>query len=77
MTLSTTTSRVSYPGNGSTGPFAFPFKIFGWDDLLVTVRFSTGAERTLIYADDYSVTGVRNSTGSVTLAASLAGASYM
>lgn len=72
MTISSTTSRVSYPGAASTGPFAFPFRIFAYSDLLVTKRATTGAETTLTYGGDYSVSGVGNATGSVTLSVALA-----
>ena len=72
MTLSTTTSRVSYPGTGSTGPFAFPFKIFTASDLLVTKRSAVGVETPLIYINDYSVNGAGNANGAVTLVVALA-----
>src|SRR5207244_4429916 len=72
MTLATATSIVSYPGTHSTGPFAFPFKIFAANDLLVTKRSALGAETTLIYIDDYSVSGVGKATGTVTLVTALA-----
>ena len=71
MTLTTTTSRVSYPGTGGTGPFAYLFKILSPDDLLITKLSVTGAETTLIYIDDYSVGGVRNETGNITLVSPL------
>lgn len=77
MTLSTTASRVSYPGTGSTGPFAFPFKIFaippgGSPDLVVTKVSSAGALATLAYPADYTVTGSGDATGTITLTVALA-----
>jgi hypothetical protein len=71
MALSTTSSRVSYAGAGSVGPFAFPFKVFAASDLLVTKRSPLGAEDTLILINDYSVAGVGNATGTVSLVAAL------
>jgi hypothetical protein len=71
MTLTTTTSRVAYPGAGRTGPFPFFFKIFAPSDLLVTKRLDSGAETTLVYINDYSVTGAGSAAGSVTLVTAL------
>lgn len=72
MTISTTTSRVSYPGTGSTGPFAFPFKIFANTDLLVIKRASAGTETTLVLGTDYTVAGVGDAAGTLTLVVALA-----
>jgi hypothetical protein len=72
MTLTTTTSRVTYPGTGSAGPFAFPFKILAADDLLVTKLSVLGAQAALNPIDDYSVSDVRHDTGSITLVEPLA-----
>ena len=72
MTLATTTSRISYSGNDSTGPFTFPFRIFTGSDLLVTKRSADGAESTLTYIDEYSVTGAGSSGGTIKLVAPLA-----
>jgi hypothetical protein len=41
MTLSTTTSRVSFSGNGATTTFAFSFKIWASSDLKVYLRDTT------------------------------------
>lgn len=72
MTLSTLTSRISYPGAGSTGPFAYPFKIFADADLLVTKRSSAGVETILALTTDYTVTGALSASGTVTLTTALA-----
>lgn len=72
MTISTTTSRVSYPGAGSAGPFAFPFRIASSADLLLTRRSALGVETTLALATDYTVAGVLEATGTVTLVTALA-----
>lgn len=72
MTLPAGPSRVSYPGTGSTGPFAFPFKIFAETDLLVTRRSSLGVETTHVWPADFTVSGVGNSSGTVTTTTAVA-----
>ena len=45
MTISTTTIKNSYSGNGSTSAFTYSFKITDDDDIEVIIRTdSTGAE---------------------------------
>ena len=44
MTVSSTTTKNSYSGNGSTTTFAYGFKIFADADLTVILRSSTGVE---------------------------------
>lgn len=67
MTVSSTTSRVSYPGAGSTGPFTVPFRFFASADIEVYRRSSAGVELLLVVTTDYTVAGAGNSSGSVTL----------
>ena len=73
MTVSSTTNRVSYSGNGSTTAFAFshPFRLTA--DLVVTVRTTaTGAESLKTEGSDYTVSGTSDagtggySSGTVT-----------
>jgi hypothetical protein len=64
MTVSSTTTKVSYSGNGSTTVFAYTFKIFADADLTVIVRTdSTGAEVTKTLTTDYTVSGAGNVSG--------------
>lgn len=72
MTLTVTTSRASYPGTGTVGPFPFPFRVFAATDLLLTRRDAAGVETTLTNGTDYAVAGVGDATGSVTLTLALA-----
>lgn len=72
MTLTTTASRVNYPGTGSTGPFTIPFRFTTVSDLVVTKRSSVGVETTLTNVTHYSVTGAGNATGALTLVTALA-----
>ena len=69
MTVSTTTTSVSYTGNGSTTSFAVTFPFFGTGstaELEVVERtIATGAEVTKSYSTHYTVTGGDGSTGAV------------
>lgn len=57
MTISSTTTKVSYAGNGSTTVFAYTFKIFANADLEVIVRSATGTETTKSLTTHYTVSG--------------------
>ncbi len=64
MTVSTTTSKVSYSGNGSTTVFAYTFKVFDEDDLTVILRDNTtGTETVQTITTNYTVSGVGNANG--------------
>ena len=63
MTVSSTTTKNSYSGNGSTTVFAYAFKIFAEADLKVIVRSSTGTETTKTLNSDYTVSGVGVTSG--------------
>ena len=63
MTVSSTTTRVSFSGDGSTTVFAYTFKIFDDDDITVILRSSTGTETVQTKTTDYSVSGVGNTNG--------------
>jgi hypothetical protein len=66
MTIASPVARVSYVGTGSAGPFAIPFRFFSFDDLLVIVTTVDGVDVELT-ADDYTGTGERNASGTITL----------
>ena len=64
MTVSTSTSFVSYAGNGSLTTFAYTFKIFQDSDLLVTlVNDASGVETTQVLTTNYTVTGAGTAGG--------------
>lgn len=63
MTVSSSTARVSYSGNGSTQAFAVPFYFLSSSHLLVTLRSSTGVETPQVLGTDYTVTGAGVLTG--------------
>lgn len=69
MTISTTTNRVSYTGNGTTTVFSFPYKFLAAADLVVVKRLtSTGVETVQALTSDYTVSGTGlDAGGSVTM----------
>jgi hypothetical protein len=72
MAVSSTSTTVSYTGNGSTTSFAvsFPFQGTGASAELEVVQrtIATGAETVLSYTTHYTVTGGSGSTGTVVAA---------
>lgn len=72
MAVSSTTTTVSYTGNGSTTSFAvtFPFQGTGATAELEVVQrtIATGVEAVLSYTTHYTVTGGNGSTGAVVAA---------
>ena len=63
MTVSSTTVKNSYSGNGSNDTFVYGFKIFANTDIQVTIRSSTGTETTKSLTTHYTVTGVGSASG--------------
>ena len=63
MTVSSTTVKNSYSGNGSTASFNYTFKIFADSDLQVIIRSSTGTETTKTITTHYTVSGAGNTNG--------------
>ena len=63
MTISTTTIKNSYSGNGSTTTFNYTFKITDQDDIDVIIRSASGTETTKTITTHYTVSGVGNSGG--------------
>ena len=63
MTVSSTTVKNSYSGNGSNDTFVYGFKIFAESDLQVIIRSSTGTETTKTITTHYTVTGVGDASG--------------
>jgi len=64
MTVSSTTTKNSYSGNASTTVFAYGFKIFDDDDIIVIIRTdSTGAETTKTKTTHYTVSNVGSASG--------------
>lgn len=68
MTVSSTTTKAQYSGNGVTTVFAVPFYFLLNADLLVILRSSGGVETTQLLGTNYTVTGAGNEAGgSVTM----------
>ena len=63
MTVSSTTNKVSYSGNGSTTVFAYTFKIFADADLKVFIRSSAGVETLKTLTTHYTVSNAGNASG--------------
>lgn len=64
MTVSSTTTKNSYNGNGVLTVFAYGFKIFDEDDIAVILRDdATGTESTQTITTHYSVSGVGSASG--------------
>ena len=64
MTITTTTARKEYTGNGSTDTFAYDFKIIQDSDLKVyVVTTATGASALKTITTHYTVTGAGSASG--------------
>ena len=64
MTVSSTTVKNSYSGNGSTTQFAYGYKIFADSDLIVIIRVnSTGTETVKTLTTHYTVAGAGDASG--------------
>jgi len=66
MTVTSSSSRLQFTGDGTEASLAVTFEFFDAADLAVTRRLlSTGAESTMVLNTDYTVTGGGGSTGTV------------
>ena len=64
MTVSSSTSSVSYSGNGATTGFSYTFKIFANSDLVVSLKNNTtGVSTTQTLTTDYTVSGAGSDSG--------------
>jgi hypothetical protein len=63
MTISSTTVRNSYDGDGSTTTFTYQFKIFQDSDIQVIIRSADGTETIKTITTHYTVTGAGASNG--------------
>ena len=67
MTLSTTTVKNSYSGNGSTTAFTYNFGINSTSELVVIIRSSTGTETVKTITTHYTVADAGAAGGTVTM----------
>jgi len=69
MTLTSTTNRLSYDGNGATTSFPVTFVFWDADDLRVILRDANGAETPWTRGTQYTVSGggSEGATGTVTV----------
>jgi len=63
MTVSSSTNRVSYNGNGVTKAFSFPHLFYASGDLAVTLVAADGTETSQVETTDYIVSGARDPAG--------------
>ena len=63
MTISTTTVKNSYSGDGSTATFNYTFKVLADTDLTVIIRNNLGTETTKTLSTHYTITGVGDAAG--------------
>lgn len=63
MTISTTTVKNSYSGDGTTTDFDYTFKILADTDLTVIIRNSSGTETTKTLSTHYTLSGVGSASG--------------
>jgi hypothetical protein len=63
MALSSTTTRVSYAGDGATSSFAIPFKFNADSHIEVVLRASDGTETTWTDGTQYTLTGAGEANG--------------
>lgn len=63
MTVSSTTNRNEYVGDGATSSYSYTYRIFADSELTVTVRDTDDAETTLALTTDYTVSGAGDSGG--------------
>ena len=64
MTISTTTNRVSYTGNGSTTAFPFSYYFSAQADLVVIETIiATGVQTTKILTTHYTISGTTDTLG--------------
>ena len=63
MTISTTTIKNSYNGNGSTSAFNYTFKISAESEMEVIIRSAAGTETVKTLTTHYTITGVGNAGG--------------
>ena len=63
MTVSSTTVKNSYSGNGSTTQFAYGYKIFADSDLIVIIRSAAGTETVKTLTTHYTVAGAGDASG--------------
>lgn len=71
MTVSSSTNVVRYPGRGSVGPFAIPFRLLDESDARVIRQSADGGDTLLALGVDYSISGASDFHGTLTLTSAL------
>ena len=63
MTVASTTSKVSYSGSGSVGPYPIPFRFIKDADIVAVQATAAGVETTLALGTNYTLTGAGDTSG--------------
>ena len=63
MTISSTTVKNSYSGNGTLDTFNYTFRIFADSDLQVIIRDASATETVKTLTTHYTVTGAGSTSG--------------
>lgn len=66
MTVSSSTAKVSYAGNGSTTVFAVTFRFLANSHVVATLRDANGAETTWVENTNYTLSGAGAASGTLT-----------
>jgi len=67
MTIPNTTREITHSGTGVATVFTFPFTVIDATDLRVTLVSSTYGETVQTYLTNYTVTGLGEASGSITM----------
>ena len=67
MTVTSSTAKVSYAGNGSTTVFTITFRFLVDSHIVATLRDANGAETTWIEGTHYTLTGAGGASGTLTV----------
>lgn len=70
MTLSTTTNRIDYAGDGATTAFTIPFPFLSDADISVIHRDGSGSETQWVLGTEYSVAGAGEDAGTLNVSTS-------
>jgi hypothetical protein len=63
MTVSSTSNRITYDGNGSLKVFAYTFRVLDEDEVLVQIKDTNNTITTQTITTDYTVSGVGDAAG--------------
>jgi len=78
MTISTTSSKITYQGTGGVVPYPFPFLVFDKTQLQVSIYDSVTNSTTVLGQEAFTASGIGNSSGgTVNYSSSVPNTSYL